>query len=137
MIEKTCNLWLERADYRCFLNSGATTGDGEAELETPSALEASKRFTGLALDLGRMLQSRGTHVHLVRPDLIAFPVKQFKWSKPDLKVIARSAQELTELVGDKTTLLPRPGCGQNELTWEEVSPVLASLPDNIIIVNQG
>ncbi len=30
MIEKTCSLWLESAEYRCVLTSGVVGGDGEA-----------------------------------------------------------------------------------------------------------
>ena len=90
MNETACNLWLERADYRCILTSGAVA-NGEAVLDTPSAREAAKRYQGLEIDLGRLLTSRGTHVHLVRPDLISFPIKQFQWSGPTVDVIRRSA----------------------------------------------
>ncbi len=136
MVEKKCNLWLERAAQRCIITSGAVSGDGEAILETRSATEAAKRFAGLAADLGRMLTARGTHVHQVRPDLLAFPVKQFQWSKPTVQIIERSARELLELVGDAQTLLPRPGCSPDGLTWDELKPALEFLPDNIIIVEE-
>ena len=136
MVEKKCDLWMERADYRCIVTSGAVSGDGEAFLETPSAVAAGKKFAGIAGDLGRMLTSRGTHCHFVRPDLIAFPVKQFQWQKPQLPIIQRSVAELIEMVGDKKTLLPRPGCEPGELTWEEVAPALEGLPENIIVVSK-
>ncbi|MCK4341235.1 MAG: ADP-ribose-binding protein [Phycisphaerae bacterium] len=134
MIEKSCNLWLERADYRCVLTNGAVTGDGEALLDYPSAREAADKYTGFAADLGRMLTARGNHVHLVRPGLCNFPIKQFQWSTPTLQVIERSAHELVALVGEAKTLLPRPGCGDGELAWEDVAKALSFLPDNIIIV---
>lgn len=133
MIEKTCNFWLETTDYRCILTSGAVA-DGEAVLESRSALEAAKQFTGLAADLGRMLTARGNHVHVIRPGLCSFPIKQFQWSAPSLQVIERSAHELVALVGEAKTLLPRPGCGEGELGWDAVGPALGFLPDNIIVV---
>ena len=133
MIEKTCNLWIEPADYRCILTSAAVT-NGEAVLESRSARGAAAKFAGLAADLGRLLTARGNHVHLIRPGLCSFPIKQYQWSGPNLQVIARSARELTELVGTAKTLLPRPGCGEGELTWEEVSKAIAFLPDNIVVV---
>jgi len=135
MVEKTCNLWLEPADYRCILTCGAVTG-GEAVLESRSAREAASRFSGLAADLGRLITARGNHVHLIRPGLCSFPIKQYQWSGPSLQIIERSARELVELVGNAKTLLPRPGCDEGELKWEDVAKALAFLPDNIVVVNQ-
>ena len=136
MIEKACNLWIEPADYRCILTSAAVA-NGEAVLESRSAHAAAVKFAGLATDLGRLLTARGNHVHVIRPGLCSFPIKQYQWSGPDLQVIARSARELAELVGKAKTLLPRPGCGDGELKWEDVSKAIASLPDNVIIVPEG
>ncbi len=136
MIEKTCSLWLESAEYRCVLTSGVVGGDGEAVLESRSAREAASRFTGFAADLGRMLTARGNHVHVVRPGLCNFPVKQFQWSAPSIQVIERSARELAAIVGQAKTLLPRPGCGDGELAWADVAKVLAFLPENVIVVEQ-
>ena len=134
MIEKVCNLWLESAEYRCVPVSGALAPDGLAILDNPISIEASKRFAGFEQDLGRLIASRGNHVLQVGSGLIAFPVKRFQFAKPSLQIIAQSAQELIALVGGAKTLLPRPGCAPGELTWEEVSKVLANLPDNIIVV---
>lgn len=133
MIEKTCDLWLEKADYRCILTSGAVSGSGEAILDTPSAIAAAKRFSGVEIDLGRLITSRGNHVHIIRPGLIAFPIKQFQWSGANLQVIQRSTAELIQLVGAAKTLLPRPLQGAVP-SWEQVAPLLAGLPDNIIVV---
>ena len=134
MIEKTCNLWLEPAQYRCIPTNGALTGEGEAVMDAGLAKEAADRFVGVEGDLGRLIASRGNHVHLVRPDLTSFPVQQYQWGGPSLQTIERSAKELCELVGEAKTLLPRPGCGAGELPWEQVAKALESLPDNIIVV---
>ncbi len=136
MIEKTCDLWIEPAEYRCILTSAAVV-NGEAVLESRSALTAAARFAGLATDLGRMLTARGNHVHVIRPGLCSFPIKQYQWSGPNVQIITRSARELCELVGAAKTLLPRPGCADGELEWEQVQQALAFLPDNIVIVNTG
>ncbi len=133
MIEKTCDLWLEKADNRCILTSGAVSGSGEAILDTPSAIAAAKRFSGVETDLGRLISSRGNHVHIIRPGLISFPIKQFQWSGANLQVIQRSTAELIQLVGAAKTLLPRPLQGAVP-AWEQVAPLLANLPDNIIVV---
>lgn len=133
MIEKSCNLWLEPADYRCILTSAAVA-NGEAVLESPSARQAAERYTGLAGDLGRLLNARGNRVHEIRPGVCSFPTRQFRWSGPSLEIIERSARELVELVKDRKALLPRPGCDAGELEWAKVAEKLAFLPDNIIIV---
>jgi len=136
MIERDCDLWIESADYRCILTSAAVT-DGEATLDSVSARTAAGRFAGLAVDIGRLLTSRGNHVHLVRPGLCSFPVRQYQWANPNLDIITRSARELAELVGDAKTLLPRPGCADGELAWEDVSKAIEFLPDNVVIVPKG
>lgn len=137
MQEKVCDIWLESAGFRCILTSGTLTGGGEASLDPGVAREASQRFQGLALDLGRLIASRGNHVHLIRPGLLSFPIRQYDWAKPSLEIIERSARELVALVGTAKTLLPRPGCGPDELTWETVAPVLSFLPDNIVVVGRS
>ena len=76
MIEKACNLWIASADYRCIHTSGATDDDG-AILDFGVAREAVSRFAGVAGDLGRLITARGNHVHLIRPGLVSFPVKQY------------------------------------------------------------
>lgn len=134
MTEKACNLWLEPAEYRCILTSGALTPDGMAILDDPLAQEAAKRFQGLEQDLGRLISARGNHVHIIGNGIVAFPVKQFQFAKPTLQFIQRSAGELAAAVVGAKTLLPRPGCGPGEPGWDEVAKVLANLPDNIVVV---
>jgi len=134
MIEKVCNLWLEPAEYRCILTSGALTPEGLAILDDPIGQEAAKRFAGLEQDLGRLIAARGNSVQQLGNGLIAFPIKRFQFAKPTLQIIQRSVQELVALVGSSKTLLPRPGCAPGQLTWEEVAPALAGLPDNIVVV---
>ena len=134
MTEKEGNLWQERADYLCVPTSGAVADDGSAIMDTPIAREAAKRFSGLEVDLGRLITARGKHVHLIRPGVLSFPIKQFQWSGPSVQVIERSANELAALVGEAKTILPRPGCGPGELAWDEVAQALASLPDNVVVL---
>ncbi len=129
MTEKNCNLWLERADYRCVLTSGAVGPDGAAVIDTVSATTAAKKFAGFATDLGRLLQARGTHVHQVRDDLLAFPIKRFKWEKPNAAIIKQSATELLAIVGEKVTLLPKP----DGIPWDDVKAALADLPDTVVV----
>jgi len=130
-----CNLWIEHADYRCIPTSGALASDGSAVLDRGVALEAAKRYADVEVDLGRLLASRGNHVHLIRPGLVSFPVKQYGWSGLDLRIIERSGRELVALVGASRTLLPKPTADDSGCTWEKVAEVLAFLPDNIVVID--
>lgn len=59
--------------------------------------------------------------------LIAFPTKYDWREKSDIKLIERSAFQLltiTEAFGWTKVLMPRPGCANGGLTWEEVEPIL-------------
>lgn len=132
--EKRCNLWIESAEWRCIPTPGATNPDGTGVLDHGVAKEAADRFQALEIDLGRLLTSRGNHVHVLRPGLVSFPIKQFLWSGADLRIIGRSAQELMAIVGDAKTLLPRPAGAANDPPWEEVAKVLSCLPDNVIVI---
>lgn len=134
MIEKVCNLWIEPAEWRCIPTHGATADDGTAILDTAIGKEAMERYAALDVDLGRMLTSRGNHVHQLRPGLVSFPIKQYQWSGINIPTIARSAQELMQIVGEAKTLLPRPPLGPGDPTWEQIATALASLPDNIIVI---
>lgn len=51
----------------------------------------------------------------------------------DLEILERSARQLVALASKKNywnVVLPRPGCGAGELTWDEVKPVLAAILDD-------
>ncbi len=133
MIEKVCNLWIESADYRCVPTTGAVT-NGEAIMDSGIALEAAQKYPSLPADLGRLLTSRGNHVHEVRPGVVSFPVKQYAWQGVTTPIVARSVQELITLVGDAKTLLVRPELGESDPSWDEVAAALAPLPDNVIVI---
>lgn len=137
MKEKACNLWLEAADFRCILTTGAVGSDGAALIDSKLGQEAVQRFVGLEAELGRLIAARGNHVHLVKQGLLSFPTRQFRWSLPSLQIIERSAHELAAIVGASKTLLPRPGCDSGELAWADVSKALAFLPDNIIVIDHA
>lgn len=135
MQQKTCNLWIEKADYRCVLTTGALTSEGAAIMDSATAKQAAERFADLDVDLGRLLASRGNHVHLIRQGLVSFPVKQYQWSGLNLPIIKRSGKQLQTLVGDAKTLVPLPQCGPDDPSREEIAEALSFLPDNILLVN--
>lgn len=64
-----------------------------------------------------------------RPHLVYFGTK-YDWNDySDLNLIKNAAQGLfmlTEILDWKSVLLPRPGCDNGGLEWDEVKPVLES-----------
>ena len=69
----------------------------------------------------------------------AFPVK-YNWrEKASLELISHSVGALYEIAtagNHATFLLPRPGCGNGGLKWEEVKDICKVLPDNVYIIDR-
>ncbi len=140
------NLWTYRSDENpviCITTNGFVKNNGEAVMGRGCALEASRKFPSLPRLLGLHLKENGNTVaeFLLRaPDpvtVITFPVKHIWSEAADPKLIAKSAAELGKLARlrpNKIFLLPRPGCGNGQLKWEDVKPLLAGLPDNVLVI---
>ena len=135
MIEVTGNLWTYPADVRVITTNGTVKANGECVMGRGCALEAKRQQQGIALALGRLIQQRGNHVHLLnngKVELYSFPVKHHWMQKADLALIARSAEELLCEVetGPLVVVLPRPGCGNGGLKWSDVKPAIAPILDD-------
>jgi len=138
VIELTGYIW----DYLgtaiiAITTSGSLTRDGRAVLGRGCARQAAERFPALALKLGEFLREQGNHVHKLGNGLVSFPVEESAWSLPDLRLIARSAQELRALADRErwvSIVVPRPGCGGGGLEWREVRPLLISQFDGRFMV---
>jgi hypothetical protein len=139
MRELRGNLWELPADWRCITTNGYVRTDGACVMGRGCAREAKQRFPQLPYQLGALLRQPGGNRLHVFPEhgLLTFPVKH-AWMEPaDPALIATSAAQLTDFAAlqpDKTFLLPRPGCGNGQLTWEQVRPLLEGLPDNVMVV---
>lgn len=143
MIECTGNLWTYQADFRVITTNGSIRKDGTAVMGRGCAREAATKYPRLAKMLGTRLRMRGNVVHFFsdqdigdRCGLFTFPVKH-EWPEPaDLELIAQSVEKFTRLLlGSATYVMPRPGCGNGQLTWEQVKPLLVDLPDNVHVID--
>lgn len=108
--------------------NGSVTKTGRAVFGNGVARQACERFPWLAEILGGLLSARGNHVYYLGCGIVTFPVEETPWSQPDLRLIARSAEELcllTDLRGWTMVVVPRPGCGGGGLLWRDVRPLLA------------
>lgn len=135
MIEVTGNLWTYPADWRVITTNGFVKKNGECVMGRGCAKEARDKFPGFAKQLGHAIQTHGNRLW-VWPEhmLITFPVKHNWFEKADPLLIIESTKLLKDWVGSRSVLMPRPGCGNGQLRWEDVRPLLAALPDNVKVI---
>lgn len=68
-------------------------------------------------------------------NLISFPTKHDWYNKSDKDLIRKSALELMEIVSNnnfKRVLLPKPGCSNGGLNWDDIGPMLNDILDDRI-----
>ena len=144
MLEIKGNLWNYYGQPNvvvCITTNGFIKKNGEAVMGRGCALEATRLYPELPKLLGDHLKSMGNFPHLFefeRGGLISFPVKHNWWENADLNLIQLSAGYLSGLAGIKSNtafILPRPGCGNGHLSWEEVKPVIEFLPNNVWVIS--
>lgn len=136
MIEVRGNLWTYPADIRVITTNGTVKKNGECVMGRGCALEATKKYSGIAKILGTHIKEKGNHVGFIfgsAEGIWSFPVKHNWYEKADIELIKRSAEELVALLPKDKKLrvvLPRPGCGNGGLKWEDVKPVLEPILDD-------
>lgn len=137
------NLWTVQADWLCITTNGNIKKNGSAVMGAGCAAAAVDRFSGIAVRLGELLQTKGNHVHFLgqygSQRVYSFPTKH-NWQYPaDLALLKRSAAELWLQWADwrfiydveMSVVIPRPGCGHGQLTWQQVQPGLSeALPSD-------
>lgn len=139
----------------CITTNGYVRKDGKAVMGRGIAKEAAERYPWLPRTLAEHIRYRGNGVAVWGADydpdtdksthIISFPVKpvfgpngQMGWqAKAELNIIKASAIELMDIpkwLVPKTILLPRPGCGNGGLKWEDVKPVIEPILDDRVTV---
>jgi hypothetical protein len=136
MIDVVGDLWTYDAQLRVITTNGAVNSRGLAVMGRGCAKEAAAIYPSLQRELGVRLQREGNHAFLFcYPDetpLATMPVKHHWGDDADLALIERSAYELKAIAdAHKWTrvVLPRPGCGNGNLQYEDVRPILARALD--------
>lgn len=143
MRELTGDLWEVEADARAITTNGFVKTNGRAVMGRGVAAQALQRFPDINWTLGRLIAANGNHVGMLgwagdlRSWLLSFPVKHHWRQMADLALIERSARELIWVADEckfNTVVLPRPGCGNGGLRWEDVKPVIEPLLDDRFVV---
>lgn len=135
-------------DAICVTTNGVIRKDGRAVMGKGIALEATKRFAFIANDLGLYLRKYGNRPFNMgkRVDMltnkyvnvITFPTKHDWHDRSDIELIRTSAMHLVNMA-DKfkfgTIYLPRPGCANGGLSWEQlVRPTIAPILDDRFVI---
>jgi hypothetical protein len=124
----------------CITTNGFVKKDGTGVMGRGCANEARFRIPGITKNLGDHIKANGNHVGYIGgqvPNVLAFPVKHAWYEPADPELISRSAFELAEHANrhpEASYILPRPGCGNGQLLWDDVKPLLTGLPDNIFVI---
>ena len=134
MIEVTGNLWNYPADVRAVTTNGRVKKNGACVMGRGCALEATRIFPGIEHKIGRLILEHGNVVLPLKEGIVTFPVKH-SWEQPaDPRLIVRSAKQLVayaDRFGWNTVVVPRPGCGNGRLSWDEdVKPLLDPILDD-------
>jgi len=135
MLEVKGDLWTYQPKassvVRVITTNGFVKNNGEAVMGRGCAREAAKLYPELPSLLGVWLNTRGNKVcKFTMPDgdLVSFPVKHHWYQDADPAIIEQSCQELVALAGmyphTVVFVIPRPGCGNGKLKWEDVKPIL-------------
>lgn len=144
MREVTGNLWTYPADVRVITTNGTVKKNGECVMGRGCALEAKKRWPDFPVYLGKQIQVCGNVVLACgywpndNARIYTFPVKHQWMEKADVALIRKSAIDLVQQIDQMnrmdqnlvTIVMPRPGCGNGGLRWEDVKPVLEPILDD-------
>lgn len=130
-------------DAICVTTNGQVKKDGRAVMGAGVAKEAARRYPLIDYNLGKHLAQHGNHVGLIfdKPRVYSFPTKHHWRDDSDIELIKRSAQELVDLTFDQPyerIFIPRPGCWNGNLNWNDVlaaiEPILVW--DRFVIVSK-
>jgi hypothetical protein len=95
------------------------------------AYQCNRLIKGMSVALGKLINQHGNHVFLFdRQKIITFPTKAHWRGDADLELIKESCIKLRTLMELQTHLkvvMPKVGCGNGNLTWEQVAPVVQEI----------
>ncbi len=144
--------YIGRMKFKLFITTnGFVKNDGTAVMGRGNAAQAVKVFREQGIDLpdllGKSLRQKGNVIARLTTQLYSFPVKENWFDKGSLKLIKKSVEQLQAIIKEDAAVdkvnghddehiyvLPRPGCGNGQLKWNKVKPLLKSLPENVWVM---
>lgn len=138
MIEIKGNIWDYHRDGAWIVvpTNGFVKNNGHAVMGRGLAQQCAKKFIRMSASLGTCIHLWGNHVYeFPEPTRVfTFPVKHNWWEKADIALIGQSCNELMHILNSKDldirVCIPRVGCGNGQLSWVVVRPILVQLLDD-------
>lgn len=143
MKEVIGNIWdyHDQGNWIVITTNGFVRKDGACVMGRGVAKEAAIKFPDYPYHLGEFIKKFGNHINLnPKYHIFSFPVKHNWWAKADIKLIEQSCQELLDVSSafKSPFYMVRPGCGNGQLDWKDVKPILEKyLDDRFVIVEKN
>ena len=131
------NAMVLRKDYTylAVTTNGFVKKNGSAVMGAGIAKAVANEDPKAPAILGLKIKTNGNIVQKIYSNVISFPVKHNWYEEADIELIKKSCIQLMKLIGpEDMVLLPRPGCGNRKLKWEEVKPIIEPLLDDRVSV---
>jgi len=113
--------------------NGSVTREGLAVMGRGLALDTTNLYPYFRKMFGKKLLDNGNVVQYFSNErIITFPVKSVWYKDAELAIIERSCQQLNLMTTAYTfdhIYMPRVGCGNGNLHWNEVKPILEKYLD--------
>lgn len=117
----------------CITTNGTVKNNGEAVMGAGCAKQCAELYPWFPAALGAHIKRCGNTLTSFS-DIVTFPVKHNWWEDADLDLIKQSYIDLKSRVLDEYVYLPKPGCGNGKLSWDQVKEVLEPLASEYIII---
>ncbi|QQK88259.1 hypothetical protein [Providencia phage PSTRCR_127] len=118
-------------DAVCITTNGEIKKNGRAVMGAGVARSFRDKIKDIDLVFSYSLKQHGNVCRIFhkigKVNIIAFPTKTLWQGHSDINLIRKSAKELNQLIIDNnlnTVLLPKPGCSNGGLIWNDVAKVL-------------
>jgi len=146
MIEVEGNIWDYKCTVICITTNSIVRTDGALVMGRGIAKQCVDRNPGIQFKFGEVVKKNGSIMQITTLMdqgslrlLALFPVKWHWKQSARLSIIDKSARDLSEYANfnpNAIFILPRPGCGNGNLLWEDVKPRIERiLPNNVHVIN--
>lgn len=143
MFQVTGNIWdfHGNKEYIGITTNGVISSLGRLIMGKGIAKEASLKYPDIPKILGKHVRENGNTVCILPSyKMFSFPTKHNWWENSLLDLIEDSCKGLVnslEYYRVKKVYLPRPGCGNGNLDWKDVEPILSKyLDERFYIINE-
>lgn len=128
------------ADVVVITTNASINKAGLAVMGRGCAKQAARRYPELPRKLAQYIETWGNRPFILKRNcepsgftLVTMPVKHEYFERADIDLICQSAQRLAFMADQhhwQSIVLPRAGCGNGHLSWDDVGPTLEGLLDD-------